>query len=212
VLNLFECESEEGWMQLSTSILAAPHHAVIDAIFGTGLTRPVEGIQLNAIQYMNGLRRKRDLASTGKPLILSIDIPSGLNADSERPIGEAVHADATVTMTAPKRANVLPPACDYNGQLTIADIDSPAQLIAEARSQTMLTEAEDARRWLSVDNRRITRVHGSGGALRQCRHAGRRRVGDRRDPAVSPTDRRGPTDARSDDDRISRDRSRRGQR
>jgi hydroxyethylthiazole kinase-like uncharacterized protein yjeF len=147
MLNLFECESEEDWVQLSTSILAAPHHAVIDAIFGTGLTRPVEGIQLNAIQYMNGLRRDRDLASTGT-LILSIDIPSGLDADSERPIGEAVHADATVTMTAPKRANVLPPACDYNGQLTIADIGSPAQLIAEARSQTMLTEAEDARRWL----------------------------------------------------------------
>jgi NAD(P)H-hydrate epimerase len=98
---------------------------------------------------MNRLRRDRDLSSGGKPLILSIDIPSGLNADSERPIGEAVHADATVTMTAPKRANVLSPACDYNGQLIVTDIGSPSELIAEVGSQTMLTEAEDARRWLN---------------------------------------------------------------
>jgi len=148
VLNLFECESEEGWAQLLTSILAAPHHAVIDALFGTGLTRPVEGIQRNVIEYMNRLRRDRDLSSGGKPLLLSIDIPSGLNADSEQPIGETVRADATVTMTAPKRANVLSPACDYNGQLTVADIGSPSELIAEVGSQTMLTEAVDARRWL----------------------------------------------------------------
>jgi len=145
LLNLFECESEEGWVQLSTALLAAPHDAFIDAIFGTGLTRPVEGIHRRAIQYMN---RLREPSSNARPLIVSIDIPSGLNADSERPIGEAVHADATVTMTAPKRANVLSPACDYNGQLNVADIDSPAELIAEAGSQTMLTDAEDARRWL----------------------------------------------------------------
>src|SRR5439155_6971600 len=71
VLNLFECESEEGWVQLSTSILAAPHHAVIDAIFGTGLTRPVEGIQCNAIQYMNRLRQDRDLSLSEKSLVIS---------------------------------------------------------------------------------------------------------------------------------------------
>ena len=131
---MFECESEEGWAQLLTSILAAPHHAVIDALFGTGLTRPVEGIHRKAIEYMNRLRRDRDLSSAGKPLLLSIDIPSGLNADSEQPIGEAVRADATVTMTAPKRANVLSPASDYNGQLMVADIGSPSELIAEVDS------------------------------------------------------------------------------
>src|SRR5207244_13408764 len=55
---------------------------------------------------------------------------------------------STVTMTELKRANVLPTAADYNGKLILADIGSAQELIAEARSQLFLTEADDARRWL----------------------------------------------------------------
>lgn len=147
-INLFECESEKGWQQLLTSVLAAPHHAVVDALFGTGLTRPVEGIHREAIRYLNGLRKDRDYSTRLSCPIISIDIPSGLNADSEQAIGESVKADATVTMTAPKRANVLPPASDYNGKLIIADIGSPSELISEQPTQLLLSEADDARRWL----------------------------------------------------------------
>ena len=147
-INFFECESAKGWEQLSTSVLTAPHHAVVDALFGTGLTRPLEGIHLDVIQYVNEFRKKRDMSSNEITSIISIDIPSGLNADNEQTIGETVNADLTVTMTAPKRANVLPPASDYNGQLIVADIGSPAELIAEVEVQASLTEAEDVRRWL----------------------------------------------------------------
>ena len=146
-LNLFECESEKGWQQLLTSVLTAPRHAVIDALFGTGVTRPVEGIHREAIRYINGLRRERDQSNVISAII-SIDIPSGLNADEEQPIGESVSADATVTMTAPKRANILSPASDYNGQLIVSDIGSPAELIGEQRAQLLLSEADDAHRWL----------------------------------------------------------------
>lgn len=147
-INLFECESEKGWQQLLLGVLAAPPHAIVDALFGTGLTRSVEGIHREAIHYMNGLRKDRDQSPGLNCPIISVDLPSGLNADSEQPIGESVSADATVTMTAPKRANVLPPASDYNGQLVIADIGSPAELIAEQPTQLLLSEADDARRWL----------------------------------------------------------------
>jgi NAD(P)H-hydrate epimerase len=147
-INFFECESAKGWEQLSKGVLTAPHHAVVDALFGTGLTRPLEGIHLEVIRYMNDFRKKRESSSNQTTSIISIDIPSGLNADDEQTIGEAVNADVTVTMTGPKRANVLPPASDYNGQLTVAEIGSPAELIAEVQAQTLLTEAEDARRWL----------------------------------------------------------------
>src|SRR5207247_7120802 len=44
--------------------------------------------------------------------------------------------------------NVLPPAADYNGELIVADIGSPVELIEEAKSQLFLTEQSDARRWL----------------------------------------------------------------
>jgi hydroxyethylthiazole kinase-like uncharacterized protein yjeF len=147
-LNLFECDSEKGWRQLSESVLAAPHDALVDALFGTGLTRPVEGLHLPVVEYLNHQRSQRDASPGAITRIISIDIPSGLNADSEQPIGTAVIADATVTMTAPKRANVLPPAADYNGTLTVANIGSPTELIAEAQSQLLLTTADDARQWL----------------------------------------------------------------
>ncbi len=147
-LNLFECESDKGWQQLLESVLAAPHDAIVDALFGTGLTRPVEGLQREVNHYVNNLRRDRDLYLTANAPVISIDIPSGLNADSEQVIGESIRADLTVTMTAPKRANILPPASDYNAQLLVADIGSPAELIAESESQLFLTDADDARRWL----------------------------------------------------------------
>ena len=148
VINLFECDSEKGWQQLLGSVLAVPHDVTIDALFGTGLTRPLEGIHREVVRYVNRLREMRDIPPHPYAAIVSIDIPSGLNADCEDQIGEAVCADATVTMTAPKRANVLPPASDYNGKLIVVDIGSPPELIVQTQSQLLLTEADDARRWL----------------------------------------------------------------
>src|SRR5205814_4824829 len=44
LINLFECDSEKGWQQLLASVLAVSPDVTIDALFGTGLTRPLEGI------------------------------------------------------------------------------------------------------------------------------------------------------------------------
>jgi ADP-dependent NAD(P)H-hydrate dehydratase / NAD(P)H-hydrate epimerase len=115
---------------------------VVDALFGTGLTRPLEGIYLEVIEYISSLRKDEG------PLIFSIDIPSGLNADLAEPIGPAVQADLTVTFTAPKPANVLPPACDFGGELIVSDIGSPSSLIDEFNPQLFLVEEKDAREWL----------------------------------------------------------------
>jgi NAD(P)H-hydrate epimerase len=80
--------------------------------------------------------------------VLSVDVPSGLNADQADPIGPAVRADLTVTFTAPKPANVLPPASDFGGELIVADIGSPSSLIEATKPWLFLIEAEDARQWL----------------------------------------------------------------
>jgi NAD(P)H-hydrate epimerase len=147
-INLFECESGKGWEQLLESVLETNHDVVIDALFGTGLTRPVEGLHREVIRQVNDLRRRRELNPDRFSAIVSIDLPSGVNADCEQLTGDAVQADITITMTAPKRANVLPPASDYGGQLAVADIGSPRELIKETGSQLFVTEAGDARRWL----------------------------------------------------------------
>ena len=120
----------------------------VDALFGTGLSRPLEGIPLQIAEHLELLREARDRSGSCLPLIVSLDIPSGLNADSAQLIGPAVRADLTVTFTAPKPANVLPPASDYNGELLIADIGSPPALLESSESKLFVTEREDARGWL----------------------------------------------------------------
>ena len=93
---------------------------VIDGLLGTGLKGPAAG---------NTLDRIRDI-NTRFPLakIVAIDIPSGMPSDSATPFGEFVRADYTVTFTAPKVSQALPPGCDQMGELIVAPIGSPAEL------------------------------------------------------------------------------------
>ncbi len=145
-LSFVECTTVSVWEKL-----AQPRRTfdlVVDALFGTGLTRPLEGIFRQVVQHLAMTRRARDRSSAARPLIVSIDVPSGLNADLANPIGETVQADLTVTFTAPKPANVLPPASHLNGELVIANIGSPSALIEAENSNLFLTEQNDVREWL----------------------------------------------------------------
>jgi NAD(P)H-hydrate epimerase len=144
VVRLIECASDDDCQSSVNERLSESPDVIVDALFGTGLTRPLQGVHAETVPRVNALR---DLANTN-PLVVSIDVPSGLNSDSPEPIGEAVQADITVTMTAPKIANVLPPASNYNGRLIVADIGSPADFISKAPTDLYLTEEADARRWL----------------------------------------------------------------
>jgi NAD(P)H-hydrate epimerase len=145
-VTFIECESVAAWEQIAKPRRA--YDVIVDALFGTGLTRPLEGVFLKVIEHLSMLREARERASGARPLVLSIDIPSGLNADKATPIGPAVDADLTVTFTAAKRANVLAPACDFGGELIVSDIGSPSSLIDAAKPWLFVTEAEDVRQWL----------------------------------------------------------------
>ena len=145
-LTFIECEGVSAWEQIAKP--RRTYDVIVDALFGTGLTRPLEGVFLKVVEHLSILRQARERAGGTKPLVLSIDIPSGLDADKSDPIGPAVHADVTVTFTAAKPANVLPPASDCGGELIVADIGSPASLIAAMKPWLSLVEAEDVQRWL----------------------------------------------------------------
>lgn len=145
-MTFIECDGVAAWEHI-----AKPRHAydiIVDALFGTGLTRPLEDVFLKVIEHLSMLREARERVSDVRPLVLSIDMPSGLNADKANPIGPAVQADLTVTFTAAKAANVLAPACELGGELIVSDIGSPWSLIEAARPWLFVTEAEDARQWL----------------------------------------------------------------
>jgi ADP-dependent NAD(P)H-hydrate dehydratase / NAD(P)H-hydrate epimerase len=118
---------------------------IVDAIFGTGVTRPLEGWVANVVHALNFANE----GPTPNPRIcVSVDIPSGLNADLGYPIGEPIKADVTVTFTAPKPANVLPGTAAFNRRLLIADIGSPEELIDDLPSQLFLAERSDICEWI----------------------------------------------------------------
>ncbi len=95
---------------------------IIDAIFGTGLKRPVEGRFKAIIDAIN----EAQIATA------SVDIPSGLSADTGLPLGTAVKADLTITMALPKIGHILSPGAFYTGELEIVDIGIPVKAIKDA--------------------------------------------------------------------------------
>lgn len=124
----------EGIDELERAVLAATRSdLVIDAIFGTGLTRAAEGVQGDAIVAISAL----DVP------VLSIDVPSGLDASSPRPIGPAVEADVTVTFAAPKIAHVFAPASASCGEVVVADIGIPEAAIEAEKGMLSITSATD---------------------------------------------------------------------
>ncbi|MGI9036188.1 MAG: NAD(P)H-hydrate epimerase, partial [Pyrinomonadaceae bacterium] len=111
------------------------YDAVVDAMFGTGLNKPLnEDFAYIADVLCNKQKWKQ---RKNENLIVSLDIPSGLNADSAEQIGENIHADVTVTFTAPKIANVMSPASSLNGELYIANIGSQS-LLGKVKTQTFV--------------------------------------------------------------------------
>lgn len=89
----------------------------VDALLGTGLNRPVEGPVAAWVGWF-GERRG------GVPLV-SVDLPTGLDASAAMPPGPHVAADLTVALGFPKVANVLAPAADAGGRLRIGDLGVP---------------------------------------------------------------------------------------
>jgi len=105
---------------------------IIDALFGTGLSRPLAGVPLALCRLVN--------AAEGVPVV-AVDIPSGLNGDTGEVMGEAVRADETVTFHRPKPGLYLREGPDYAGRITVADIGIPSAL-DDAQGLRLLEERD----------------------------------------------------------------------
>jgi len=134
---LTESEWDEEKVELNDADI------IVDALLGTGLSKPVDGLYRAVIANLEN--------DFPRAVVVSIDVPSGLPADSGQPVGPAVNADLTVTFTGLKPCLVLPPNHEHAGDVIVADIGNPVDLLEapELRMNLIMPEsfpaAHDAR-------------------------------------------------------------------
>lgn len=98
---------------------------LVDALFGTGLTRPLHGQFAAAVDAINAYSNP----------VVAVDIPSGLNGNTGQPLGVAVKAALTVTFIGLKQGLLTGQARDYVGDLVLADLDLPEVVIQQLPAQ-----------------------------------------------------------------------------
>lgn len=135
-LEIVSLASRGGWTRFRDSLAASD--GVVDALFGTGLSRALRGRAARAVAAIAGSARA----------VVSADVPSGLSADSGKPPGASIAAACTVAFAAPKLCHVLPPARGRCGRVVIRDIGIPRSALDRQRSRVRLVEREDVERLL----------------------------------------------------------------
>jgi NAD(P)H-hydrate epimerase len=135
-VTIVEIANEQEWELHSSEITA--RDLLIDAVFGTGLREPLGGMLRTVVADVN---------SSGLTVV-SVDLPSGLSADTHELIGDAIEASLTVTLAAPKIPLVLPPAEANCGDLVIADIGIPEAVVDGIGGQRLRILTREAMREL----------------------------------------------------------------
>lgn len=108
----------------------AGEDVVIDALFGSGLNRPLEGLAAELINYLNQQQAIR----------VAIDIPSGLFADRPSPADAVFRADYTLTFQTPKLAFFMPENDPYVGQMEVLDIKLHPKFLLEVETNNFLVD------------------------------------------------------------------------
>lgn len=111
---------------------AAGLDLAVDALFGTGLARPLTGYFAAVIEGFNRLRIPR----------IAVDLPSGLNGSSPEIMGPHAQVDLTVTFAAPKLPHCFLPAADAVGEVVVADLGIPGELVERAGGDLHLLTRE----------------------------------------------------------------------
>ncbi len=111
-----------------------PVDLIVDAIFGTGISGAVRGLAAEIIDAINAMPTP----------VLSVDLPSGLNADTGAVEGPCVRATATATMAEIKRGLLLPPGRDFAGRVHVVDISMPETIETAKQVRTFIVGRPDA--------------------------------------------------------------------
>lgn len=115
---------------------------VVDALFGSGLSRNIGGVEARLIQ---ALTERRTQSTPATPWVLAVDLPSGIDGATGQCRGIAAQADVTLTLAASKPGLYLYPGKTHAGTVTVADIRIPHTLIEEDDSTLALLDTPTAR-------------------------------------------------------------------
>jgi hydroxyethylthiazole kinase-like uncharacterized protein yjeF len=107
-----------------------PADAIIDALFGAGLDRPIEGVAREMVAAINAARCP----------VYAVDLPSGINGTSGAVMGAAVDATETVTFFRRKIGHVLLPGRLHCGRTRVAEIGIPASVLDRIKPRTFLND------------------------------------------------------------------------
>mgnify|MGYP002631739268 CR=1 FL=1 len=116
-ITVVEVSDEQTWELHFSEISQCT--LLVDAIFGTGLTSALGGMMETVVA---------DINASGIPIV-SIDLPSGMSADTPHLVGDCIDASMTVTLAAAKLPLVLPPGETHAGDVVIADIGIPSEVL-----------------------------------------------------------------------------------
>lgn len=116
---------------------------VIDAIFGTGLSRKIQGIHQEVIEIINEMSRKT----------ISVDLPSGINSDTGEVMGVAVQAKKTVTFSCYKKAFLNYNSIDYFGDIIVENIGIPESLVRDLDGREFLVEHDMVKSFIPLRKR-----------------------------------------------------------
>lgn len=133
---LHEMPTKEDWDEAVHS--ASSGMILVDGVLGIGVDGPPRGPAAGAIRYINNCADDN--------VVVSIDVPSGLNADTGESPGETVVADVTATIGLPKTGLLMPKAIRYIGSLDVVSIGIPLELANRYKSDRELITGWDVRR------------------------------------------------------------------
>lgn len=114
---------------------------VIDALLGMGVNRPVTGELATILTVIESVWQQNiDQEEARRPLILAIDVPTGIDSDSGKILGQAIHVDATAATGLVKRGLLQQPGYVYTGALHVVDIGLTSAQLEGVMSETISVE------------------------------------------------------------------------
>jgi len=118
-----------------------PCCAIIDAIFGTGLVRKIDGHFADAIELINTSEFARNIP------VIAVDTPSGLDSNTGKILGTCIKATLTATLACAKPGQIMQGSSALTGKLLILDIGIPPEVIEKAQITTSMITADIAASW-----------------------------------------------------------------